>query len=205
MEKDITTEEKIKEAARKIFQQKGYAGTRTRDIADEAGVNLALLNYYYRSKEKLFELVMEESMIKMFSFIRMMLNDSSENISSKIDKIVNVYLDILLENPNLPLFIMGEVQANPEKLKEKLGLSDSFITSTHIHLQVQEHLRSVGLEKILPIHIILNLLSMMIFPFVAKPLLKGIAGMEESAYLQLIEERRTLIPMWIKSMLKLEE
>ncbi len=144
-------------------------------------------------------------MIKMFSFIRMMLNDSSENISSKIDKIVNVYLDILLENPNLPLFIMGEVQANPEKLKEKLGLSDSFITSTHIHLQVQEHLRSVGLEKILPIHIILNLLSMMIFPFVAKPLLKGIAGMEESAYLQLIEERRTLIPMWIKSMLKLEE
>ena len=57
MKKDISTEEKIKEAARKIFHKKGYAGTRTRDIAEEAGINLALLNYYYRSKEKLFELI----------------------------------------------------------------------------------------------------------------------------------------------------
>lgn len=58
---DQTTEEKIKIAARKLFTRKGFAAVKTRDIAEEAGINLALLNYYFRSKEKLFKLIMEES------------------------------------------------------------------------------------------------------------------------------------------------
>ena len=62
MIEDSSTEEKIKAAARKVFTRKGFAATRTRDISEEAGINLALLNYYFRSKEKLFDLVMMENM-----------------------------------------------------------------------------------------------------------------------------------------------
>ena len=69
VEVDLSTEEKIKEAAKKVFLKKGYAATRTRDIAEEAGINLALLNYYFRSKEKLFDLIMLEKLEKFFGAI----------------------------------------------------------------------------------------------------------------------------------------
>ena len=88
-EKEISTEEKILEAASKVFTEKGFAGTRTRDIAEHAGINLALLNYYFRSKEKLFEQVMKakcqiielsghalslEDMIAIDEFVQELLN-----------------------------------------------------------------------------------------------------------------------------------
>ncbi len=204
MDKDITTEEKIKEAARKIFLQKGYAGTRTRDIAEEAGINLALLNYYYRSKEKLFEIVMEESLFQMFSCIKSIVNEPSSNLMDKLDSIVNNYMDILLKNPNLPLFIMGEIQSNPDKFRKKIGLSDSFLTHTVIYKQLQEQLELTnGQNHPNPAHFIINLLSMIVFPFVAKPLLKRLTDMDEQNYVDFIKERRVLIPLWIKGMINL--
>ena len=73
--KDSSTEEKIKIAARHVFHIKGYAGTRTRDIAEEAGINLALLNYYFRSKEKLFEIVMMETLRDFLQSLTSVFND----------------------------------------------------------------------------------------------------------------------------------
>ncbi len=202
MEKDITTEEKIKEAARKIFLQKGFAGTRTRDIAEEAGINLALLNYYYRSKEKLFEIVMEESLKQLFLKIILTLNDKSTDLSSKINIAVDLYIDILKNNPNLPLFILSEIQANPEKFKKKIGFSNVSFHDVEIIKQIKIQLDSIGLE-ISPLHIVVNLISMTIFPFAAKPLLKIVGNMDETAFNHFLEERRVLIPLWIKSILKL--
>lgn len=204
MEKDFTTEEKIKEAARKIFQQKGYAGTRTRDIAEEAGINLALLNYYYRSKEKLFELVMEESLKEVFSVVLLILNDSKLDFSEKINVIVNKYTDILLENPNLPIFILGEIQANPEKFMSRLGINQKSLRFTYFYRQLVVHQKRVGLIDMDPLHFLINLLSMTVFPYIAKPMLKGITGMDPEAFVRFAEERRVLIPLWIKAMLKIK-
>ena len=78
VEVDLSTEEKIKEAAKKVFLKKGYAATRTRDIAEEAGINLALLNYYFRSKEKLFDLIMLEKLEKFFGVIAPVLNNTGD-------------------------------------------------------------------------------------------------------------------------------
>ncbi len=203
MKKDLSTEEKIKEAARKIFQQKGYAGARTRDIAEEAGINLALLNYYYRSKEKLFELVMHESLFELFSAIKFMFNEPSSNLSEKIDSTVNTYFDILLKNPNLPLFILGEIQANPDQLKEKIGLSDTFVFDTVLYKQLQDQLKAAGMMHLNPAHLVINMLSMTIFPFVAKPLLIKLTHLDEEAFKQFVEERRKLVPYWLKLMLQL--
>lgn len=79
----MTTEERIKAAARKVFHQKGYAGTRTRDIAEEAGINHAMLNYYFRSKEKLFGIVMMETMTYFFKGVSAILNDESTSLEEK--------------------------------------------------------------------------------------------------------------------------
>src|SRR5947207_6934659 len=86
---NLPTQEKIKEAARKIFMQKGYAATRTRDIAEEAGINLALLNYYFRSKEKLFDIIMLEKLFHFIEGIKDILNDKQTTLEEKIETVVN--------------------------------------------------------------------------------------------------------------------
>ena len=82
---DTSTEERIKQAARKVFHQKGYAATRTRDIAEEANINHAMLNYYFRSKEKLFEIVMMETMTQFFKGVGSILNDENTSLEEKIE------------------------------------------------------------------------------------------------------------------------
>src|SRR6478672_5729545 len=107
-EADITTEEKIKDAARKVFLQKGYAATRTRDIAEAAGLNLALLNYYFRSKEKLFDIIMLENLQHFIEGIREILNDKGTSIEQKVEAIVSNYIDLLTHQPDLHLFVLHE-------------------------------------------------------------------------------------------------
>jgi len=188
----------------KIFQQKGFAGTKTRDIADEAGINLALLNYYYRSKEKLFDIIMEESLKQLFSRLLIVLGNPETSISEKIDTIVNLYIDLLKKNPNIPLFILSELQANPEKLWKRLGTPDFSINEVFVIQQIKEQLQKSGMENIDPFHIIINVVSMTIFPFAAKPLIKILHKQDDERFEQFIETRRKMIPIWIKAMLKIE-
>lgn len=204
MEKDITTEDRIKVAARKLFQQKGYAATRTRDIAEEAGINLAMLNYYYRSKERLFQQIMEEGISKIFFSIQKVLNDDTTTLYQKMEEMVSAYIDSLSENPNLPLFILGEIQANPENITKRIGLSEEFIMQSVVYKQLKAHIKEKGLEDLNPLHIPINVLSMTIFPFIAKPILTSVSGMDEKAFCRFAEERKKLIPLWVKSMLKMD-
>ena len=205
MEKDISTEERIKEAARKIFQQKGYAATRTRDIAEEAGINLALLNYYFRSKEKLFEMVMAESFHKLFVSIRSVIMDDGVMLSHKIDVVAAAYTDMLIENPNLPIFVLGEIQANPERFKEKIGINRQVIVESPTFRQLVAQLEKIGMNDVEPFHFVLNMLSMTLFPFIGKPVIQKLTEMDNEAFLKFVHERKKLVPMWVKSMLQLTE
>src|ERR1700755_1986938 len=101
---DSSTEEKIKEAARVVFIKKGFAATRTRDIAEEAGINLALLNYYFRSKEKLFHVIMAETLKGFVQNIAMVLNDEKSSLEEKIQQLANSYIDMIIEEPEIPTF-----------------------------------------------------------------------------------------------------
>src|SRR6202000_2667967 len=114
--KESSTEEKIKEAARKLFTQKGFSATRTRDIAEEAGINLALLNYYFRSKQKLFDLIMMENFRQFIQGISFSFLEESTPLDHKIEKIATLYIDFLSQNPDLPLFILNELRNNPTQL-----------------------------------------------------------------------------------------
>ena len=205
MEIDISTEDKIRVAARKIFQQKGYAATRTRDIAEEAGINLALLNYYFRSKEKLFEVVISEGFHQLFSLIRSIMTEDGTTLSQKIDALVAAYIDMLVENPNLPVFVLGEIQANPERFKAKLGINRKVATESDVFRQLQVQLQKAGMNEIDPFHMILNMLSMILFPFVGRPVIQRLTEMNDDAFRDFVNERKVLIPMWIKNMFQIEE
>jgi len=200
---DTSTEEKIKSAARTIFTQKGYAATRTRDIAEEAGINLALLNYYFRSKEKLFDIIMLESMQDFIHSITGVFNDETTSLKEKIQNMVNHYLDMLTNQPNLPLFVLSELRDNPGDLISKLHLKENLVQS-HFLKQIQQAIQEGRIPPIHPLHFIMNLMGMIVFPFVASPILKSIGELDQSAFLELMQQRKKYIPIWIEAMMKVK-
>ncbi|MDP4149822.1 MAG: TetR family transcriptional regulator [Bacteroidota bacterium] len=199
--KDLSTEERIKAAARTLFTRKGYAATRTRDIAKEAGINLALLNYYYRSKEKLFDLVILENFGQFVEGVRAIMNEQTTSLEEKIEGLVNLYIGKLLANPDLPLFILNEMRSNPKTLKSK-GLTKDMLRNSHFMKQLTEELILRRKLSVNPIHFVMNTLAMTVFPFAAAPLLKEVSGMSEEVFVALMEERRKLIPVWIKKIMQ---
>ncbi|WP_262250046.1 TetR/AcrR family transcriptional regulator [Parapedobacter soli] len=193
---DISTEEKIKEAARKVFTQKGYAATRTRDIAEEAGINLALLNYYFRSKEKLFEIIILEKMQILFGKIGPTIMNEGTSIEEKVELVAEHYIDTLVSNPDIPLFVLGEIKNNPDKFA-KLIKTKTNITNSALFRQLAERRPDID-----PLHFIFNMLGLVIFPFIGKPLIQLITGLEQQKAAALMNERKRLIKTWFVAMLE---
>jgi len=195
---DPSTEDKIKAAARTVFMKKGYGATRTRDIAEEAGINLALLNYYFRSKEKLFELVMMEKFQKFFGVIFPVINDASTSLEKKIEILVNNYIDMLTENPDLPIFVLSEIRNHPERFVSNVQLKKLLTESAFVK---QLHEKRPDLP---PLQMITTLLGSTVFPFLMRPLLFSAKSMDQKSFEVFIEQRRKLVSKWIISLLKVK-
>jgi AcrR family transcriptional regulator len=194
----LSTEEKIKEAARKVFTKKGFAATRTRDIAEEAGINLALLNYYFRSKEKLFEIIIREKLQKFFGFIGPIINNESTTLDAKIDGIVFKYFELLLDNPDIPFFVLGEARNNPEVISNAMPQKD-FIKNSFFIKQVHERKPDQD-----PYQFLLSMLGMIIFPFIMRPVFQRLTQTDDAKTMKMLVERRALIPVWCKALLKVK-
>ena len=192
---DAITEEKIKNAARVIFTQKGYASAKMRDIATLAGVNLALVNYYFRSKDNIFKIIMREKMYKIFGMIFPYMQDENTTLEEKITKISEIYIDMLSEDPNLPIFVFGEIQKEPENFTSMLPITSANIKEMSIAKQFSQY--DTGIS---PVHFMLNFLGMTIFPFIAMPLLEKIKVDSSENLKLLIKERKKMIPIWMKNM-----
>jgi AcrR family transcriptional regulator len=205
--KDQSTEEKIKAAAKKLFTQKGFAATKTRDIAEEAGINLALLNYYFRSKEKLFELIMRENLSLFLGVMVDEIKNKPRSFDEQLDFIVGKYIDMLLENPGLPFFVLNLLQSghfeesNGENplLKEIEKLRAAFLKST------LEKMERGEIVKIHPLHLMANMMSLIIFPFISSSILMARAGItDRKEFERLMIERKKLIPQWMKEMVRVK-
>ena len=201
IEKNASTEEQIKDAARRVFTRKGYAATRTRDIAEEAGYNLALINYYFRSKEKLFDLIMVEHLQTFVHSITGILNDEQTSFPEKINILVSHYIDMLIKNPQLPMFILREINEDPAKLVEKLKFNTRGPEELYIVKQWKEMAELRQGLKINPIHMMINMVSLTVFPFIASPMLRNRTGMNIDEFNALMLERKKLIPMWANAMI----
>lgn len=190
--KDLNTEQKIKEAARKVFLQKGFAAARTRDIAEEAGINLALLNYYFRSKEKLFNQIMEESLQMLFSTIFPMLSNPDISLRDKIPFFVDQYTTVLISNPELPTFILTEIRNNPDHLMNIMGGGKAMNLSV-LQSQIEEGITKGEVIHISPWNFLLNIVSLVVFPFVARPMVKRLGGKSDTQFEALVSERKASI------------
>lgn len=166
--KKDSTEDKILEAAKKVFVAKGMEGARMQEIADAAGINKALLHYYFRSKERLFEAIFSE--IIKFAFPKITrIAQSEEPIINKIEQVIDAYIDLLIKHPFIPGFIIKELNRDPSglfKLVVKFGLNPQVIFD-----QIQLAMDRGEIIQMPPRHLATNIISMCIFPFAARPIL----------------------------------
>ena len=192
---DSSTEEKIYEAARRIFVLKGMEGARMQEIADEAGMNKALLHYYFRNKENLFKAVFKDIFSKFFSRVRGTLN-SDLTTREKLIVFIDNYIDLISANPYVPQFIINEINRDPKVLKSMMfesGAEPQRILEMFLH-----EVHSNNLSKIDPRHIVVSLLGMLIFPFVGRPLLQMIYFNDDTeAYNQFLTERKEIVKTMI--------
>jgi len=199
--KDQTTEEKILAAAKKVFTTKGMAGARMQDIADEAGINKAMLHYYFRDKDKLFEVIFLQEAQKFFPRINMIF-ESEAPLFEKITLFVNEYIDEMVESPYLPWFVLNELNRDADQFLKTIWTMAHRPRPDKLLAQIEREVKKGTIKKIKPLHLLVNLLSMTIFPFIAKPMLMRTMEMSELQFKQMIEQRRTEIPKFIIDSIK---
>lgn len=201
--KDLSTEAKIKAAAKKLFTQKGFAATKTRDIAQEAGINLALLNYYFRSKDKLFEIVMRENVLLFLGgMLESMQHSEHLHLEQKLEILIDRYIDMLIANPDLPIFILSISRTNGLELEKSDDplLNGMKRLRAFFFKEIMENIQAGKIQAIHPLHFMANMMSLIVFPFAASSLLKTRTGISDKEFEQLMLERKKLIPVWLKAM-----
>jgi AcrR family transcriptional regulator len=198
---DFNTETKIKTAARVVFHKKGFAATRTRDIAEEAKMNLALLNYYFESKEKLFNLIMLETLTFFFQTMGIVFNDETTTLEKKIQLMSEKYIDLIIAEPEIPFFILNDIRSNGAAILEKLSVANMVMKSAFIK-QYKEAAKNGKVAEPNPLHFLMNLLGMIVFPFINSPMIKKVGKLSDRQFDKLMQERKKLIPVWMKAVLK---
>lgn len=183
------TRERILTEAREIFQRKGLAGARMQEIADAVGINKAMLHYYFDSKERLFSAIFEESAAMLLTVIGRVL-EADLPLVQKIQTFVNEYLDFLLEHPHIPVFVMAEAHQNPQRA-QFLGSTMHF---ERFATQVEGEVRAGRIRPTDPQRLLLDLLSLCVFPFAAKPMMQGVFGLNDEGFKELIARRKVEIP-----------
>jgi len=199
-EKDKTTESQILEAAKQIFQTKGMDGSRMQEIADKAGINKAMLHYYFRNKQLLFEAVFNQAFTMIAPQLNAVMNDES-SIEEKIKNFTFNYTSFMLQHPYLPNFIIQELNRN-EVFLDKLKAKTDFPNLKKFKLKVQEEIAQGLIQPIDADQLFVNILSLNIFPFLGKPLIKAFTNNDDQAHIALVESRKTEVADFIINSIK---
>ena len=186
----MKTKDKIISAAKTVFHQKGYEGARMQEIADACSINKALLHYHFESKEKLFQAVLLAAVMEMFPAIMTLLN-AQKPLLEKIENVVDLYLDFISRNPKMPLFVLNELNQNPDFILNQLQAAGQ--KPTIFMAQVQEAIAKNEIKSIGPFHIIVDIIALCVFPFIAKPMLQMMSGISDADFKVFIAERKSHI------------
>jgi TetR/AcrR family transcriptional regulator len=202
MVKNKNAEEKILESAREIFVQRGFEGARMQEIADHAGINKALLHYYFRGKERLFMAVFKNTIQQIEPALSAFFNEEIP-LEVKIWKFVDNYLELIKKLPQMPLFIMNEISTNPDRILRQLNF-EAFIDFHKLENQLLEEHEKGHIIKVDVRHFIVNIIGLTVFPFAAKLIIQKNLGINEEDWNRFIEERKKVIPQTIMSWIKIK-
>ena len=196
----MTTEEKIFNAARIVFQKKGFAGARMQEIADEAGINKAMLHYCFKSKELRFKAIFMNAFSQLAPQINEIFN-SQDTVFDKITKFTHSYISFVIVNPYLPQFVIQEMNNNPEFVMSFMNYANRPNPAILI-AQIEKEITDGIIKPINPKQLLLDIFSMTVFPFAAKMMVKGIIQISDAEFNQMMEERKTSIAEQIINSIK---
>ncbi len=191
------TKEKILVAARKVFEQKGYDAARTRDIALEANVNVALINYHFQSKEQLFWAVVQNFLGPINQSLRDFFNDEKSDFETTLGRIANYYTDTWIRNYQMIIVMLTELRKSPEKFAE-INIRP-FTPGSAFEKKVHEF---AGSDKVDAVQVMSNALAMIMGPIVIRPLIQCIGDLDDKQFNYMMDIRRKMIPEWIANMVK---
>lgn len=194
---DISTEEKILQAAEDVFLREGYDGARMQQIADRAGINKALLHYYFRWKDKLFQTIFEQKFRTFFPKIEGLIQQDLPFLE-KVFRFVDAYLKILSENPYVPHFIIHGIHKPEGKAFLKQippTLAFGFIQGYHAAHAKGE------VREVQPVQLLVSVMSMCIFPFLAKPIIREVTSMDEETFQAFIGARADEVKRYLERIL----
>jgi AcrR family transcriptional regulator len=194
MIKEQGAEQRILEAARRVFIRKGMAGARMQEVADEAGINKALLHYYYRDKQRLFEGVFKGSAERQFTCIWRVLEEC-DDLFEGIERFVATYLDRMLEEPLLPQFLISELNRDPKNLLEFIDRGKA--GRAHYQKLFEQARKEGRIIDIDPRELLVNIMALCAHPFIARPMLTHLHGMNDEAFRRMILKRRRTVPEFI--------
>lgn len=184
---DVNTENRILTAAEDVFIQKGMDGTRMQEIANKAGINKALLHYYYRSKEKLFMSVFKLAVSKFIPKVEKIM-ETKISFFDKIRLFVNEYGSVIYKNQFIPLFVLSEIRRNPDALADVIishGIKpDAFFA------MIQKEIDEGRIKPIKPDQLVINILSLIIFPIAGRPMIQRIIFKNDKKAFDLMLKKR---------------
>jgi len=190
-EKTQDTAQVILDSAERLFLEKGFALTSTTEIAREAGCNQALVHYYYRTKERLFEAIFE---MKVRLFIRSFMEIGKRDIpfTEKLREKIEAHFDILAKNQRLPFLIMNELLTNNariQSIREKIeDLGHTVLDQFESELSVE--IKAGRIRPIAPLDLVLTIISMNVSLFLARPILNELLGLDDAAFKELVARRK---------------
>jgi TetR/AcrR family transcriptional regulator len=206
--RDADTETRILDAAHAVFMRRGTAGARMTEIAREAGVNHALVHYYFRSKQRLADAVFRRAISQFFPvMIGVLASDAP--LEDKVRQVAAAQIDMLLKNRYLPGYLLAELNHYPERAEQLLN-SMSGTTSANVRArlfgtlgkQLDDAAANGTVRAIRPQEFVLNLVSMVVYPFAARPLVMAIIGMDDATFTAAMEVRKTEIPAFFLAALR---
>ena len=194
MDKNQNTEQKILEAARKVFLKKGYQGARMQEIADEADINKALLHYYFRSKKRLFEKIFDAA-FKGFGEKVLEVFSSNTPLEVTIWNFVDHYISFIQKNPYIPSFILNEVREDPALIADKIpNISQA---QSHLHVTIREEVEKGNIRDISAMELVNTMIGLSIFPFISKNIMIKVFNISDDEFDEFIESRKAFIPKLI--------
>ena len=198
---DISTEQKILKAAKIVFIKKGFDGARMEDIAKQADINKALVHYYFRSKENLFEQIFDTFAAQILPNITLVM-ESEGSIYDKIEVFIHNYIEFFMKNPDLPIFVLTEINRNPDRVIAMLNNTQNFPKMQQFIGQLMVEVQLGKVKPINPIHFFLNMMSLCVFPFVAKPMIKTMINLSEEDFQTILNQRKQEVTRFIFDAIK---
>jgi AcrR family transcriptional regulator len=196
-------ETRILDAAHAVFMRRGTAGARMQEIAREAGVNSALLHYYFRSKARLSEAVFKRAAAELLPAAFQILG-SDRPLDDKVAAIVEHEHARLLATPYLPAYVLSELALHPERVRQFVsavtGVAPDELgrgVMMKLKTQIQEQVKAGRMHPIEPDQFVINLMSLCIFPFAARAMIGALLGLDDAGFDKFISRRRKDLPAFV--------